>query len=106
MSKQIELSLTPQQAFDPEIFKQIIIENLNVSADGDSVFHMLKRSIDARSRNITVKIVGEIVARQSLDDKTRPIQYPDVSMCKRALVIGAGPAGLFAALKLIQRGIK
>ncbi len=107
MNKQVELSLTPQQAFDPELFQQVVIDKLHVSSAGDQAFRMLKRSIDARSRNITVKIVGEVVPKQSLiQEGNREGAYPDVSKSETVLVIGAGPAGLFAALKLIQFGVK
>jgi uncharacterized FAD-dependent dehydrogenase len=107
MNKQLELSLTPQQAFDPDLFKQVVEEELQALHAGNHAFRMLKRSIDARSRNITVKILGEIVSKGSVaNEGSTPRTYPDVFKSKCALVIGAGPAGLFAALKLIELGMK
>ncbi|HWA36015.1 MAG TPA: FAD-dependent oxidoreductase [Cyclobacteriaceae bacterium] len=106
MNKQLELSLTPQQAFDPDLFREVIANELRARRAGDKAFQMLKRSIDARGRNITVKIIGEIVPKSNIVNELVPRSYPDVSNAQRAVVIGAGPAGLFAALKLIQAGVK
>jgi uncharacterized FAD-dependent dehydrogenase len=107
MTKQIELLLTPRQAFDKEIFQQVVADKVHLPPDGDRVFHLLKRSIDARSRNVAVRVVGEIVSKEDAQRSIRYSgQYPDVSGSKVVAVIGAGPAGLFAALKLIELGLK
>ncbi len=106
MNKHIELSLTPQQAFDPEVFKSVIADELQNAHAPDQTFRLLRRSIDARSRNVTVRVVGEILPKESIDKGYISDSYEDVSRSKRALIVGAGPAGLFAALKLIQLGMK
>jgi len=107
VSKIIELNLTPAQAFEPELFRQVIDDHLGVSTDSHSRFQILKRSIDARSRHVVVRVVGEIIDSQRI---ARPIslteRFPDVSKKKSVILVGAGPAGLFASLRLIELGIK
>jgi uncharacterized FAD-dependent dehydrogenase len=78
-----------------------------VPNDGSVFIHPLKRSIDARSRKVVVRLQCEIVE----GSRKKPIityqkSYPDVSKSKQVLIVGAGPAGLFAALKLIESGVR
>ncbi|MBY0433396.1 MAG: FAD-binding protein [Cyclobacteriaceae bacterium] len=107
MSKIIELQLTPEQAFDQARFQQFISERLKLSDADDRAFRLLKRSIDARSRQIVVNVVGEVVSK---DEQKKLItyqrSYPAVSPAKSVIIVGAGPAGLFAALRLLESGIK
>ena len=68
---------------------------------------MLKRSIDARSRNVQVKILVELVPAS--DDQAilkYKKEYPDVSKANPVIIVGSGPAGLFAALRLVELGLK
>lgn len=101
----LELVLTPQEAFDEEIFRTVITEKAHL--DPSQGFRIRKRSIDARGRNTIVRLSGEVVSadesewRLSWQKPTR-----DVSNGTRVVVVGAGPAGLFAALKLIEAGCK
>ncbi|CAN5313841.1 FAD-binding protein [soil metagenome] len=107
MTKQIELVLTPQEAFDPLIFQQTVSEKLRQSPESETTFRLVKRSIDARSRNAIVRVLVEITSREEagrLISYTK--EYDNVSNRKPVVVVGAGPAGLFAALRLIELGIK
>ncbi len=107
MQKQIEIILTPQEAFDPDLFQTTIFEKLHLQKDGDQTFQLLRRSIDARSKNAVVKVLIEMLSKEA---SRKSISYqkssPDVSGSKRVIVIGAGPAGMFAALRLIEAGLK
>lgn len=68
---------------------------------------VLKRSIDARQRNIYVNLkVRVYVNEQPQDDAYVHTEYPDVSGGREVIVVGAGPGGLFAALRLIERGMR
>lgn len=105
--KQIELILTPREAFDGALFQQLVSDRLRLSQEGDQAFHLLKRSIDARSRNVVVKISGEVISKEQIAKSiTYQRSYPDVSKSRPVIIVGAGPAGLFAALHLTKAGIK
>jgi uncharacterized protein len=107
VNKIIEINLTPAEAFEPALFRQTVNQLLKISDDSPLRFQILKRSIDARSRHVVVRITGELV-----DSRTIPKSIPtserfgDVSKKKPVIVVGAGPAGLFAALRLIELGMR
>lgn len=107
MQKDIDLRLTPEQASDNENIKKTISEETKIPFKDITSLWILRRSIDARQRNIYVNLrvrlfVNEIPAEHQFI----PIQYPDVSKAKQAIIVGAGPAGLFAALRLVELGVK
>jgi uncharacterized FAD-dependent dehydrogenase len=107
VTKQIEVVLSPEEAFDPALFHQTVNDRLNLAPDGDEAFRLLRKSIDARNRRVVVKVLAEIISKEELARSinfTR--QYPDVSKSPSVVVIGAGPAGLFAALRLVEAGIR
>lgn len=107
MKELVEIVLLPQEAFDQTLFNQIISEKFNITPEGDRAFHLIKRSIDARGRNVVVRISGELISKEALSKSiTYSKTYPDVSKSRRVIIVGAGPAGLFAALRLIEAGIK
>ena len=105
----LSLKLKPSEASSETIVKQHIAEALGRTDEAITGFYKIKQSIDARSRqqvwiNITVKVfVDEPFNQRAID----VINFSDVSKAvKKVIVIGAGPAGLFAALKLIELGIQ
>ncbi len=107
MNKQIELILTPQEGFDQELFQHTVSDKLHISSNSDQAFRLIRRSIDARSRNAVVKVLVEIISKEEVGKSiSYKREYPDVSQSKAVIVVGAGPAGLFAALRLIEDGIK
>ena len=106
MPQQQELVLTPSEAFDPVLYQRALEEQLGLSATG-LAFRLVKRSIDARGRQVVVRLLGEVVSRDEAQQKLiyNP-DYQDVSKRPRVVIVGAGPAGLFAALQLIEAGLK
>ena len=107
MKKTLELTLPPEIAFDENELHQHIKSSLQIKEDNTFHIRLLKRSIDARSRQIKVNLQAEIY----VDEMPEPLlqyqsAYKDVSTAKQAIIVGAGPAGLFAALRLIELGIK
>jgi uncharacterized FAD-dependent dehydrogenase len=106
MPQQQELVLTPAEAFDPAQYQRALEEQLGLSATG-LAFRLVKRSIDARGRQVVVRLLGEVVSRDEAQQKlTYNPDYQDVSRRPRVVIVGAGPAGLFAALQLIEAGLK
>ncbi len=104
MKRTVELVLTPQEAFDEAFFPQVIAEKVHLGPDEG--FRLLKRSIDARSRNVVVRLAGEVVSKEEAGQRMaykKPAEPVDKR--RRVVIVGAGPAGLFAALKLIEAGM-
>jgi uncharacterized protein len=108
MKKIISLRLKPFEAADNSFINQIIASEIGRHEDAVSGFNILKRSIDARSRQVYINLSVEAFIKEPYYHRpTIKIQFEDVSQSKnKVVIIGAGPAGLFAALQLIEKGIK
>jgi len=105
--KTVELILTPQEAFDDALFTEALYKKLKLTNDGSVFVQPVKRSIDARSRQVIVRVQCDVLS----PSEQRPlIQYEprlqNVSQGRAVIVAGSGPAGLFAALRLIELGFK
>jgi hypothetical protein len=105
--KTIEVVLTPEEAFQEEQFDNLLYKKAGIKKDGDVYIRPIKRSIDARSRHVVVRVQCELVpASEKKNDITFTRSYEDVSRKRPVIVVGSGPAGLFAALRLIELGLK
>jgi uncharacterized protein len=100
-----EVILTPQEAFDDDQFVSTLYSKLSIPMESDLLVHPIKRSIDARGRDIKVRLQYEILKRKDVVP-LRNKDYPSVATKSPILIIGSGPAGLFAALRLIELGYK
>lgn len=108
MVKTITVSLPPQEAEFPISIKNALAAEAGVKPERISGHHLLKKSIDARARS-GVKII--LQAQVFIDEPVGPAlpfdpELKDVTSAPHVLIAGAGPAGLFAALRLITLGIK
>ena len=102
-----ELTLTPREAFDENLFPAVLYEKLGVPTDGSVIVNPIKRSIDARGRNVIVRFQVEVTDREGFAARERyDFNYSKVSGSRAVVIVGSGPAGLFAALRLIELGIK
>ncbi len=107
MNKTFEVDISPEEAFDEALFKPAILKKLNLTDDGNLFLKPLRRSIDARGRKIIVKFLVELVDKQqAVKETSRASEYKDVSQSRQVIIVGAGPAGMFAALRLIELGVK
>ncbi|QQS30748.1 MAG: FAD-dependent monooxygenase [Sphingobacteriales bacterium] len=108
MPQQITLSLSPEQAADETAQKAAAAKMLGLPLLKIAEVRLLKRSVDARSRQTKVILKTEVYLT---DEPLTPPEvfiasYPKVTNRYRAIIIGAGPAGLFAALRLLELGIR
>ena len=107
MQKDIDLRITPEQASDIEKVRHIFSTQSGIPLKDINTVRILRRSIDARQRNIFVNLrVRGYVDEVQNDPDFGSTYYPNVKDCPQAIVVGAGPAGLFAALRLIELGIR
>lgn len=107
MKHELNLVVSPTDAADETRIKLSAARQLNISPASISFIRILKRSIDARSRNIKMNLKLDVYTDGSIPPVADyKIQYPDVTHGTPVIVIGAGPAGLFAALELIKNGFK
>jgi len=107
MNKTVELTLRPEEAFDDDAFKKAIHDRLQINPSEGIYIHPLRRSIDARGRHVVINVLVELVpAGQVKTLFSFQKSDNDVSKARSVIVVGAGPAGLFAALRLIELGIK
>src|SRR5690349_8119991 len=103
----VELVLSPREAFSDDLFQEALHRNLSLPQDGSVFVQPIKRSIDARARNVVVRVQCEILhPSEQSSIAHRPVIYSDVSNAPEVIVVGSGPAGLFAALRLIELGYK
>ena len=106
--KELMLRVNPATAYTESLLHHHIAQQEHISAGDISLVKIVKRSIDARQRQVMVNLkvrvyLGELPQSTSL---ITPIDYRRVDGCRQAVVVGAGPGGLFAALRLIELGIK
>ena len=103
MTTELQIRVLPQVAASEEKLKRYIASEKGFDVRTISAVRTLRRSIDARQRTIYVNLtVRAYVNEEPTDDLYVPTHYGDVSDCPQVIVVGAGPGGLFAALKLIE----
>jgi len=106
MQKVIELAVIPENIFDEKYLIQQASEKLNVSIKRIKAVKVHKRSIDARGRRVVFRIQLIVYIDEELSVPVFQFNSENVSDAKPVLIIGAGPAGLFAALQCIEDGMK
>lgn len=107
MIKELQLRVFPEIAAQEDRLKALLAEEQGIDMRTIRRVRVLRRSIDARQRTIYVNLkVRVYVNEEPQDDEYQPTVYPDVSERPQVIVVGAGPGGLFAALRLIESGYK
>lgn len=107
MTTEYQLRVLPQVAASEQALKVWIAEEKGLDVRTLRAVRVLKRSIDARQRVIYVNLrVRVFVNEEPTDDEYTTTYYPDVSDKPQVIVVGAGPGGLFAALRLIELGFR
>mgnify|MGYP003292361019 CR=1 FL=1 len=106
MPKRLELRLTPRQASAPQYYTPIVARELRIKESDIALLRIVKRSVDARRGALKVNLSLEAY----IDNEEQPaplhFDYPSVVGKPEVIIVAAGPAGLYAALRLIELGIK
>jgi uncharacterized FAD-dependent dehydrogenase len=107
MIKELQLRVAPEIAYEELNLLGYISMKLQIDANSIKKVQILKRSIDARQRNVFINLSVKVYINElpENDSLITPIKYQNVTGKKQVIVVGAGPAGLFAALKLIELGL-
>lgn len=108
MPTEILLQVSPLHAATPDLLKMDVAKTSRIPAQEIAHVQILKRSIDARQKNIRINLKVQVFTKGeplTVSDVPLP-QYPQVGSRPEVVVVGAGPGGLFAALQLIELGLK
>jgi uncharacterized FAD-dependent dehydrogenase len=106
MIREIELVLPPEHSDDADFIRDLARKSLNISHERNIKVQILKRSIDARSRKVVFRLKVNVFIDELPEPEIFTVKYQNVSDKKPVLIVGAGPAGLFAALRCIELGLK
>ena len=107
MTNEYQIRVLPQVAANEQSLKAWLADEYGFDVRTCHGVRILKRSIDARQRTIFVNLkVCVYINEQPQDDEYRRVDYRDVSDRRQVIVVGAGPGGLFAALRLIELGLR
>jgi uncharacterized protein len=108
MQQQVTLKLLPSESASPTVIQHTAAQHLGLPPAAITGYIIIKQSIDARGKQPWVLMTIRAFANEPFHDRTiQKIQLPQVSNAPHSvIIIGAGPAGLFAALQLIEQGIR
>ena len=106
MIKDIDLTLTPQEAFEERTIKKKAASKCGLPFTKVTGVKILRKSIDARRVDIKINLSVRLFVGEEVKNTWNPVAFPDVSSSPSCIVVGMGPAGLFAALTLIEKGMR
>jgi uncharacterized protein len=107
MQTQITLELSPEAAADEALVKKAAAQKAGLEPQAITAIETVRRSIDARKREIKILLKLDLYIGEHPKPPVVPhFGYQNVKSGKRAIIVGAGPAGLFAALRMIELGMK
>jgi uncharacterized FAD-dependent dehydrogenase len=108
MQKELVLKLLPSEAANDEIIRQYIASSASTKQASITGYQIKKKSIDARGKIVFINLqLTAFINEPFVERPTSAIDFRDVTAApKKVIIVGAGPAGLFAALQLIEAGIQ
>lgn len=105
MIHEFQLRALPEQAYNEQAVRRFVAREKGLDERTIQGVRILKKSIDARQRTIYINLkVRVYINEQPTDEAYVPTEYQNVEGRRRVIVVGAGPGGLFAALRLIELG--
>ena len=108
MIQELQLRVSPRTAASMSEITQYLAKHHDIAAQSIQGIRVLKRSVDARQHNVVINLKVRVYVDEPMtqDYLVPPIDYQPVDGKRQAVVVGMGPGGLFAALRLIELGIK
>ena len=106
MPQSITLTLKPEQAADAKTYTALAARRMGITESDIALVRVVKRSIDARQRQVKVNLTLEIYVDREPQPAPVHFDYPSVAGRTEVVIVGSGPAGLFAALRLIELGLR
>ena len=106
MTQEYQIRVQPHVAANEQALSSYLADEYGFDVRTVTAVRILRRSIDARQRTIFVNLKVRVYINEQPKDEFQHIDYPDVSDCPQVIVVGAGPGGLFAALRLIELGLR
>ena len=106
MTKETEIVCSPEQHEDQAVLQRLAAAALKISPQQITGLKILKRSIDARGRKVVYRMQMQVFIGEPYQPEIYTLKYPNVKNAKPVIIIGAGSAGLFAALQCIESGLK
>ncbi|WP_419800813.1 NAD(P)/FAD-dependent oxidoreductase [Mucilaginibacter sp.] len=106
MISEIEITCLPEEREDEKVLIKTASLKLKINLNRIFALQILKRSIDARGKQVLYRMQIKVYVDENPPQETFDVNYQNVSQKKPVLIVGAGPAGLFAALRCIGLGMK
>ena len=107
MQKELQLRVIPEVAAQQDELRAYISKTTEIDASEINHIEILKRSIDARQRQVKINLKVRVYIGEAFqEEKVKPPKFENVHNKEAVIIVGAGPAGLFAALKCIELGMK
>lgn len=107
MIRELQLRITPKEAYNEQSIRRYVAREQGWDERTICGVRTLRRSIDARQREVLVNLTVRVYINEEPErDIFEPVTYHDVSDRPQVIVVGAGPGGLFAALRLIELGLR
>ena len=106
MQRTVEIALSPREAADPVLVRDAAEEAAAMARGTALASRVLKRSVDARSKQPLIRMRVLVSDAPIADEPVARPELHDVSAAPRVIIVGAGPAGLFCALRCIERGLR
>ena len=106
MQKEIEIAITPEKINDEYFLKQESAKKLNIDIERITFIKIRKRSIDGRSKKVVFRVLVVVFIDEEFIPEPHVTAYENVADLQPVIIIGAGPAGIFAALQCLENGLK